>query len=220
MPLAPPPARDPGLISADVGGHGAVHRNLLVVPARRGVTVAAMPIVPDDADWTWVLERPCPECGFRAEEVDPLDMGEAIRANAAQWPPLLAAADAVERPTDSQWSALEYACHVRDVFRLYDERLRLMLETDDPLYPNWDQDVTAVEERYGEQDPSVVAAELVVAADACAARFESVTAEELGRTGARSDGARFTVDSFARYLLHDPIHHLHDVARGNAVLRG
>jgi len=31
------------------------------------------------------------------------------------------------------------------------------------------------------------------------------------RKGLRSDGATFTVDSFLRYLLHDPIHHLWDV---------
>ena len=24
----------------------------------------ATPITPDTKDWTWVLERPCPECGF------------------------------------------------------------------------------------------------------------------------------------------------------------
>ena len=29
--------------------------------------------------------------------------------------------------------------------------------------------------------------------------------------GSRSDGAHFSVDSFARYLIHDPVHHLHDV---------
>jgi hypothetical protein len=38
------------------------------------------------------------------------------------------------------------------------------------------------------------------------------------RTGARSDGARFTVDSFARYMIHDPVHHLHDVRIGFATL--
>jgi hypothetical protein len=27
------------------------------------------PIVPDTKDWTWVLERPCPECGFDASGV-------------------------------------------------------------------------------------------------------------------------------------------------------
>jgi hypothetical protein len=27
----------------------------------------------------------------------------------------------------------------------------------------------------------------------------------------RSDGAQFTVESFARYLVHDPLHHEFDV---------
>jgi hypothetical protein len=31
------------------------------------------------------------------------------------------------------------------------------------------------------------------------------------RPGHRSDGAVFTIDSFTRYLLHDPLHHLWDV---------
>jgi hypothetical protein len=30
-------------------------------------------------------------------------------------------------------------------------------------------------------------------------------------TQRRGDGARFTVESFARYLVHDPVHHLFDV---------
>ena len=37
--------------------------------------------------------------------------------------------------------------------------------------------------------------------------------DEWDRTGFRSDGAAFTVATFARYLVHDPIHHLHDVTR-------
>ncbi len=113
---------------------------------------------------------------------------------------------------------LEYACHVRDVYRLYDERLRLMLTLDDPTYPNWDQDVTAVDDRYNEQDPARVAIELADAARGLADRFAAVTDAEWGRTGTRSDGARFTVDSFARYLMHDPVHHLHDVEEAPASL--
>ena len=26
-----------------------------------------MTIIPDTKDWTWVLQRPCPECGFTVE---------------------------------------------------------------------------------------------------------------------------------------------------------
>jgi hypothetical protein len=38
-----------------------------------------------------------------------------------------------------------------------------------------------------------------------------VTGDQWQRTGNRSDGARFTVETFARYFAHDPVHHLYDV---------
>ena len=82
-------------------------------------------------------------------------------------------ADARTRPEPGKWSPLEYACHVRDVLRLYDQRLELMLSQDDPLFPNWDQDETAVADRYAEQDPAEVAAALRQAALAIAGRFEA-----------------------------------------------
>ena len=115
------------------------------------------------------------------------------------------------RPEDDRWSTLEYACHVRDVLRLFDWRLALMLSEDDPSFPNWDQDATAVSESYGTQDPSIVSAELADAATRLAGAIESLGDEAWGRTGTRSDGAAFTVETFTRYLIHDPIHHLHDV---------
>lgn len=168
-------------------------------------------IEPDTKDWTWVLERPCPECGYQAAGVRASDVADAVRANAKSWADVLRRGEVRERPQPSVWSPLEYACHVRDVFRLYDYRLSLMLEQDDPLYPNWDQDVTAVEERYDEQVPAVVAVELTHAAAGIATRFDGVHGEHWQRTGRRSDGASFTIDSFARYFLHDVVHHLHDV---------
>jgi hypothetical protein len=85
------------------------------------------------------------------------------------------------------------------------------LAEEHPRFANWDQDATAVDDRYLDQDPTTVATELVEAAEALAARFDSVGDDEWQRTSERSDGSVFTVDSFARYLLHDPIHHLRDV---------
>jgi len=100
---------------------------------------------------------------------------------------------------------------VRDVCTLYEQRLFLMLRQDDPLYPNWDQDAAAVEAGYGEQDPAVVSVELGEAAAGLADAFDSVVGDQWLRPGRRSDGARFTVAGFSRYLLHDPVHHLYDV---------
>jgi hypothetical protein len=174
-------------------------------------------IVPDTKDWTWVLHRPCPECGLDTRSFAREAVPGMIRGNAERWHALLTGpGDQRRRPDAQTWSPAEYGCHVRDVFRLYDSRLTLMLTSDAPHYPNWDQDATAVQERYAEQDPVVVADELVAAAESIATRFEQVAGERWQRTGYRSDGAEFTVESFARYFIHDPIHHLHDVTRPHA----
>ena len=170
-----------------------------------------MTIEPDTKDWTWVLDRPCPECRFDCRDYPREETGARVRANAATWAQVLSRADVSRRPAPTVWSALEYACHVRDVFRLYDYRLSLMLDQDDPLYPNWDQDATAVAEKYGEQDPAVVTTELTAAATDVADRFDGVSGDEWSRRGRRSDGVSFTVETFARYFLHDAVHHLHDV---------
>lgn len=177
-----------------------------------------MGIEPDGKDWTWVLSTPCPECGFEAASVDRALVGDAIRANTALWPRLLDRDDVAVRPADGQWSALEYACHVRDVHRIFEFRLRLMLDQDDPTFENWDQDATAVSERYHEQDPETVLAELAHAASGHAAVWDEVRDDQWERKGYRDNGAEFTVDTFARYLLHDPVHHVADVERGNAAL--
>jgi hypothetical protein len=170
-----------------------------------------VPIEPDLKDWTWVLERRCPECGFTSADVDRDQLGPMIRENAAAWPSVLARADVAQRPDDATWSPLEYACHVRDVFRIYDERLALMLAEDGVSFPNWDQDASAVDDAYDQQDPATVADELVAAGEALAASFEAVAGDQWQRRGLRSDGAEFTVDTFGRYFIHDPIHHLRDV---------
>ncbi|MGW0041097.1 DinB family protein [Rhodococcus sp. NPDC003348] len=170
-----------------------------------------MAIAPDTKNWTWVVERPCPDCGFDPSAVEFGRLPELVRANAERWPAVLARPDVAVRPDEHTWSALEYGAHVRDVFRIFRERLALMLDRDEPEFANWDQDATAVAERYREQDPREVAAGLAAAAGAIADAFAAVPEDALGRRGLRSDGSAFTVRTLAVYFLHDPVHHLHDV---------
>src|SRR3954453_22938435 len=162
-----------------------------------------MAIMPDTKDWTGVLRRPCPECGFAAQEFPRAEIGAMVRDDAGRWQAVLARPDVRVRPDDMTWSSLEDAGHVRDVCRVYDERLRLMLTEDDPRYPNWDQDRTAVEDRYAEQAPPVVAEDLPPPAETLAGRFAGISGDDWRRTGTRGDGAHFTIDTFARYFLHD-----------------
>ena len=115
------------------------------------------------------------------------------------------------RPTPSVWSILEYGCHVRDVHRIFNHRVELMLAEEDPTFPNWDQDQTAVADDYEAQDPMAVARELVDAANAVADTYAAVPADAWPRRGLRSNGSEFTITSIARYHLHDIVHHSWDV---------
>ena len=58
-----------------------------------------MIIEPDTKDWTWVLERPCHECGFDANGVRPVEqLPDLIRENAHGWSDVLADEDVAVRP--------------------------------------------------------------------------------------------------------------------------
>lgn len=167
---------------------------------------------PDDKDWTVVISKGCAQCGFDAD-VDPRAAGGRLRADAKRWQAALARPDVSERPSPLVWSPLEYGCHVRDVLRIFAGRLELMLAEDGARFANWDQDAAAVEGRYWEQDPAIVSAELVEFARELAVAFDGVPEDSWGNRGLRSNGAEFTVATFAVYLLHDVEHHLHDVNR-------
>lgn len=166
---------------------------------------------PDDKDWTWVLERPCRDCGFDAVALDRREIDRRVRRVVDGFGVALAAPTAGERPSPQVWSVLEYGCHVRDVCVLFHERLRLLLESDDPLFANWDQDETALASRYWEQDPVTVAREFATAGEVIADAFADVADDQWSRPGRRSNGSVFTVDTLGRYFVHDLVHHAHDV---------
>lgn len=167
---------------------------------------------PDTKDWTWTLTRRCEQCGLAAGEIGVDEIAIRAELAAGEWIQILTASPAVNvRPEPGVWSPLEYGAHVRDVYRLFDARLALMLLQDEPTFADWDQDETALTERYPEADPDEVADELELAAEVLAARLQGLTPAQLERRGRRSDGAEFTVRTFAQYFLHDVIHHLYDV---------
>ncbi|TWP35097.1 DinB family protein [Leekyejoonella antrihumi] len=168
-------------------------------------------ITPDTKDWTWTVTRRCPDCAADAGEVTGDRLADAIRAAVAPWPGRLQWPHVDARPAPTTWSPVEYACHVRDVCRVFDGRLHLMLDRDDPPFHNWDQDAASVAGRYADQDPTRVGSEIMQSAEQLATSYGRVTGGQWDRTGQRGGGARFTVLTLGQYCLHDLVHHLHDV---------
>jgi hypothetical protein len=166
--------------------------------------------MPDPKDWTWVLQRRCPECGLDTRSLARADIAAAISANAASWQQALSTSgDPAVRPAPATWSPVEYACHVRDLLVLSGQRLGLMLAEQDPVFANWDQDEAL--KQYGELVPAEVISELTAAAAVAASRFAEVTPGQWLRRGRRSDGVPYTVETFGRNLVHEVVHHLSDV---------
>ena len=170
-----------------------------------------MDLTPDDKDWTWVLERACPQCGFDAASLPLHQAGERLTEAVQQLTGRLQAPDAAKRPSPTTWSPLEYACHVRDTCDLFRERIALVQAVDDPTFTDWNQDATALEKRYAEQDPRVVAAELEVAVTSLLLQLAAIPDGAWDRPALRSNGSRFTLETLVRYLVHDPVHHAFDV---------
>ena len=166
----------------------------------------------DDKDWTWVLERPCDECGADVSRVARDELGERYFLAAEEWVRILEENPAVEaRPAPGVWSPLEYGAHVRDVYAMTSERLGALLTRDEPVFANWDQDEAARTGRYADQDPEQVADELEAAAERLVGEIGQVGPGAWGRRGTRSNGSEFSVETLLQYVLHDVVHHLWDV---------
>ena len=168
----------------------------------------------EDGDWTWVLERQCEECGYKADALSRNKLGPRVRAVGGAWRELLGRGPGVQSLRDGDdrtWTPLEYGCHVRDVFKIFEERSRQMLKKrKPPTFKDWNQEVEAVKSDYAGQDPAKVAYDLASNAGKFADLLDRVDDDEWDKEGIRSDGPRFTVESLARYMLHDVEHHLWD----------
>ena len=125
-----------------------------LVSARWVTTTTPVAVPGDTKDWTWVLEQRCPECGFDPASIDVADVPDAgagqRRRLAARARPSGRPATAPARTSGRRWST---AATCATCSACSTPRLGLMLAEDDPLFANWDQDETAVADRYHEPGP-------------------------------------------------------------------
>lgn len=174
------------------------------------------------------FDGPCEECGFEPESVLPEAVPDAVRAVGRRYRIPLTKGLAGEdlgallraHPLEGTWSALSYACHVRDVLRVFRERTNRMLLEETPEVGWWDHEASVVDDRYDEQDPLVIATAVEVGADDYAGVLAGVDDGAWERTGVRRGGELFSVLTLAQYGLHEANHHLLDVGRVLRTARG
>ena len=150
-------------------------------------------IEPDTKDWTWVLAGPVP-IAVTTPRRDPHRRRRPHPSRRRRLGDPAGSARVTDRPAPGVWSVLEYGCHVRDVHRIFDQRVHLMLAEDDPQFPNWDQDETALADDYGAQDPTP--SQTSCGGGERGRRYlRAVPDDAWSRRGLRSNGSEFTIAS-------------------------
>src|SRR5256714_11090495 len=112
----------------------------------------------------WQSQR-CPECAFDPGGVGAADLPAAVaglgRRYQAPLTRLLPGEDdliLVARPLPGVWSALAYACHVRDVLSVFDGRIGRLLAEDAPELGWWDHEAAVAADAHAKQPPPQVPA--------------------------------------------------------------
>ncbi len=143
-------------------------------------------------------------------------LGDALLESAAAWRDFLAAADDPYLrtiPGPGIFSPIQYGAHVRDIERVYGDRILLMLQEDSPVFPQFNPDE-------GEWDAfnHLGVVDLADGIEAQAQRLAGILAEleprDWSRTMIRDGGNdgvyEFTVAGLASYAVHESQHHLRD----------
>jgi DinB superfamily len=119
------------------------------------------------------------------------------------------------RPEPDVWSALEYACHVRDVLLAQRERLFLTLVENRPSFAPIYRDRRVVLARYSEEKLEQVAAETELAVRLISWAFAGLDPADWDRLCIYNfpEPAEQSVLWLAQHTLHEGEHHLQDIDR-------
>jgi hypothetical protein len=163
----------------------------------------------------------CTACEFVYADIDATALPERLASfgpryrerllppsRPAQWQAMLRA-----RPAADVWSALEYACHVRDVFLTLRDRLYTVLVEDKPVVAPMYREHRVLLARYNAQDPEEIAGQLVMAARLIAQAFNALAPAQLARLCVYPFPAptERSVLWVGQHAVHEGEHHLRDV---------
>jgi S-DNA-T family DNA segregation ATPase FtsK/SpoIIIE len=172
----------------------------------------------------------CDECGFAYGSVPDAEAAGALAELGSRYRVPLTRALAGEdldtllraHPMAGTWSALEYACHVRDVLAVQRERMEQALVVDDFVPEPMGRDERVIAERYNDQDVAEVARALAAHAEALGALYGGLDTGQRERTMvyAYPEVAVRPLTWVAQHTIHEGRHHLLDIGRVLRAARG
>jgi catechol 2,3-dioxygenase-like lactoylglutathione lyase family enzyme len=177
------------------------------------------------ASWVGLVGsgQACAGCGLVAADLPARGLGAQVRDEVHALGRVLEAADddAVRvRPAPDSWSALEYGVHVRDLLNVFAERIVRTLAEHEPELGWWDHEAAIADGMANESFVEAVVDDLGRNASKLSESLRMVTEEDWSRAATRRAGERFTVESMARFTLHEVVHHRVDAERALAAATG
>ena len=143
-------------------------------------------------------------------------LGGQLLELAGSWRTFLMAADddsVRTNPAPGIFSPIQYGAHVRDIQRVYGDRILLMLTEENPVFPQFNPDEDAWN-GYNQLDRGVLADDIEEQAQRLSRILHQLEADDWSRTMTRDGGNdgvfRFTVAGLANYAVHESHHHLLD----------
>lgn len=156
----------------------------------------------------------CPECGFSYADT-PV---ERVRRLVEVLPAEVRAAVAVvpderlrRRPAAGVWSALEYVCHLRDVYVTSTIRLHRARTEDRPVLEPMLNDLRARRFRYNDREVGAVLEELAATVAGFCDELTRVRPEDWDRQVSRLAGEDRSARWLARHAAHEGQHHVGDI---------
>jgi hypothetical protein len=157
----------------------------------------------------------CADCGLSYVDLTAPAAIELVRTYPARYRRCLQdlpGAALRRRPGPRTWSALEYTCHVRDIYDVYHGRVVRALTEDDPMLAPMRNEERAERAGYNRQNLADVLSALERNANRFAELAEEISVDQWRRTATRLPGERRSVLWLVRQAAHEGLHHLHDIA--------
>jgi hypothetical protein len=165
----------------------------------------------------------CDECGFVYESVGSDEVADLLRGFGPKFADRLSAPpeQLYTRPEPEVWSAVEYGCHVRDLFLIQRERLFVALVEDTPNFAPMYRDSRVELARYNSISVAQLIEELAVASRLVADTFAALEPDQWSRLCIYNFPAptERSMVWLGQHTIHEGTHHLMDVERSLGVAR-
>ena len=156
----------------------------------------------------------CSQCGYDYESLARPQLTQALgEETAGVLTEFFSVGELHARPDPEVWSALEYACHVRDVLEVQRHRVKLAQSEDVPAFAPMGRDERVASLSYATQDPDCVAADLAANAHSLMETLEDLSTDGWRRTGIYNYPvpAERSVEWIIRNTIHELVHHRQDI---------